>query len=86
VIIASAIGTNTLFAAIITALLLMTTVFVLLFHMVIAVTDFFTELFKRKGKFDYFRLINVFFSVTVNVFFMFFYFSLLGSAFIQILF
>lgn len=80
------IGSGNTFTAILTSLLLLVNAFILLFYWVIVVTDLFKHTLDRnKKKYDYFFLINMFFATIVLVFFLVFYFQLLGGAFLELI-
>ena len=87
VVLSYLIGSTNAFAAIVTALFLMATAFFLLFYWVYVLGDLLKHLFdKEKKKFDFLYLTNTLFISIVLVFFLLFYFELLGGAFLELLF
>lgn len=87
VVLSYIIGSSTTFTAILSSLLLLLMAFILLFYWVIVVGDLFKHtLDKEKEKFNFLYLTNMFFITIILVFYLVFYFQLLGGAFIELLF
>jgi len=85
IVICYLIGSETLFTAILTTLLLLANVFILLFYWVYVLGDLLKHLFdKGKKKFDFFYLANVILITVVLVSYLLFYFQLLAGAFLKI--